>query len=306
MVCEDAAPRQEEVRQVVASYSSSSPYRVVYEENSSNLGYDRNIRHLIEAACGTFVMFMGDDDWFTPGALDPYLKFLSRNQHIGYVLRAHHMAHPDGTLEAFRYLPGPRCFPAGAETCAWMYKRSVAICGVTFRRESALRAATAEFDGTLLYQLHVVLETCLREESVYSDLPVAVGAQTYRDDRPHFGASVSESSRFQPGTVTPENSINFTKGFFEISRAFDDRHGTQVTDRIRRDLSRYSYPFLSIQRKRGCLQFARYARRLARETGLNATWHYLFYAMALLVLGERLCDRTILRIKRRLGHTPVL
>jgi glycosyltransferase involved in cell wall biosynthesis/SAM-dependent methyltransferase len=304
VISEDCAPRREEVRRVVERLRQRSAYKVIYRENLSNLGYDGNIRRLIEIASGTFVLFMGDDDWFKPGALDEYLAFLRCNRAVGYVLRSYFGMHPDGTSEPFRYLPGPKRFAPGVGTCAWMCKRSVSICGVTFKRESALKYASQQFDGTLLYQVYLVLEICLREESIYSDLPVAIGAQTYREDKPQFGASQSEKGRFKPGKVTFENSINFTRGFFEISQAFDRKHKAAVTQLIRKDLSKYSYPFLSIQRKRGVVNFLRYSYRLGKETGLNETWHYYAYTCALVVLGERMCDRLILLVKRRLGYTP--
>ncbi len=306
VICEDAAPRREEVRRIVEEFQAESPYRVVYEENTSNLGYDGNLRRLIEVASGVFVLFMGDDDWFPADVLDKYLDFLEQNQDVGYVLRSYLMEHPGGVCEPHRYLSGLRWFDPGVKSCAWLYKRSVVICGVTFKRQSALKYATNRFDGTLLYQLYLVLEICLREPSVYCDLPVAVAASSYRGDKPQFGAAVAEKGRFEVGVVSPENSINFTKGFFEISQAFDKEHGLRSTELIRRDLSKYSYPFLSIQRKRGFWRFLAYAVRLARETKLDATWHYHIYALALLVLGERVCDRMILLMKRCVGRTPNL
>lgn len=306
VICEDAAPRREEVRKVVEEFRAKSPYQVIYEENASNLGYDGNLRRLIEIASGVFVLFMGDDDWFPADVLDKYLDFLEQNPDVGYVLRSYLMEHPGGICEPHRYLGGRRRFDPGVKTCAWLYKRSVVICGVTFKRESARKYATNRFDGTLLYQLYLVLEIGLREPSVYCDLPVAIAASSYRGDRPQFGAAPAERGRFEVGVVSPENSINFTKGFFEISQAFDQEHGLRCTELIREDLSRYSYPFLSIQRKRGFWRFLAYAVRLARETELDATWHYPIYTLALLVLGERVCDRMILLMRRCVGHTPNL
>ena len=304
VVCEDCAPLREQVRKAVDDFQTGARCVVKYEENPTNLGYDGNLRKLIETASGEFVLFMGDDDWFNEGALDQFLRFLNANRDVGYVLRSYLGMHPDGKLEPFRYLDGPQRFQAGLSTCAWMYKRTVSICGVTFKRESAVKYATDRFDGSLLYQLYLVLEVCYREPSVYSDIPVAIAAQTYREDKPQFGVANKEKNRFQPGKVTIDNSINFSKGFFQISRSFDDEHGTNLTELITRDLSRYSYPFLSIQRKRGVREFMNYAYRLAKETRMNATWHYYFYTISLLILGERICDLVILRIKQHLGHTP--
>ncbi len=306
VVCEDVAPKRAQVRETVEAFRARTAYRVVYRENEANLGYDGNFRRLIETASGTFVLFMGDDDRFCVGALDAYLDFLEENQDVGYVLRSYLMEHPDGALEPHRYLQETTRFDPGLKTCAWLYKRSVVICGLTFKRDRALKCATAECDGTLLYQLHLVLEICLREPSVYCTLPVAICAPSYRDDTAQFGTAAREKDRFDVGTVTARNSINFTKGFFEISEAFDRRHGVDSTRLIRHDLSKYSYPFLSIQRKRGAFKFLRYSICLSKETELNATWHYYLYTLALFLLGDRACDWMILLIKRRLGYTPNL
>lgn len=306
VICEDAAPKREEVRHIVEEFLKATKYKVAYNENEANLGYDANIRRLIETASGVFVLFMGDDDWFKENSLDSFLAFLKENLDVGYVLRSYYGQHPSGPLEPFRYLPRSQRFAPGVATCAWLYKRSVSICGVTFKRESALKYSTNHFDGTLLYQLYLVLEICSREEAVYSDIPVAIGAQSFRKDKPQFGASSSEKGRYTPGEVTFDNSINFTKGFFEISHSFDKKNNSNITDLIRRDLSKYSYPFLSIQRKRGLCQFMRFSFRLAKETQINSTWHYYFYTLALSILGEGACDRAIVLIKNQFGYTPHL
>ena len=304
VISEDNAPRRQEIRKIVDTFRQKGQYKLVYEENPFNLGYDANLRHLIEIASGTFVLFMGDDDWFVDRTLNKFIAFLQENSDVGYMLRSYFAMHPDGTLEPFRYLPAPKRFSPGLETCAWLYKRSVSIAGVTFKRESALKYSSDQFDGTLLYQLCLVLEICFREESIYSDLPVAIAAQTFREDKPQFGAANNEKGRFTPGKVTASNSVNFTKGFFEIASDFDRRHGVNLTVLIREDLSKYSYPFLSIQRKRGLIGFIRYSLQLAKETGLNSTWHFYFYTLALLFFGERICDKVILLIKRQIGYTP--
>lgn len=305
VICEDASPARAAVMETVSRFVARSPYKVVYVENEKNLGYDGNIRKLIEVAIGDFVLFMGDDDHFVPGALGRYLEFLAAHRGVGYVLRSYCAEHSNGALENFQYCPAVRYFDPSVETCAFMFKRTVSIAGVTFKRSRALAASTDRFDGTLLYQLHLVLETVFTEPSVFCDIPVAIATQTFREDKPQFGASEKES-RFQPGKVTPENSIKFTQGFFEISNSFDEKHGTDVSRLIAIDLSKYSYPILSIQRKNGIFEFAKYSIRLARQTSINKTWHYYFYAVVLVFLGEAFCDKAIVWLKQRVGHTPAL
>jgi len=305
IVCEDLAPKRSEVREIAVKFKGITSYKFKYFENVENLGYDANIRKLIELADGDFIMFMGDDDRFFPGALDQFLVFLERNRGVGYVLRSYYGEHPDGTLETFKYLSKERILSPSIENCSFLFKRTVSIAGVTFKRTSALAHATNYFDGSLLYQLYLLLEITFVENSIYCDIPVAIVAQSFRDDKPHFGASKNES-KFEPGKVTSANSIAFTKGFFEISSAFDLKYNTNITKLIQLDLSKYSYPILSIQRKNGFFHFLKYSYNLAKHTSINRSWHYYFYCFVLLFLGEKICDTAIIYIKNKVGFTPKL
>jgi len=305
VISEDNAPQRNFVNQIVRNFISKSTYNVNYYENEQNLGYDANLRNLIDKAQGKFVLFMGDDDRFFPGALNLYISFLKNNLNVGYVLRSYYSEHPSGRLEIFKYLPSPQTFESGVENLPFFFKRTVSIAGVTFNRELAYNLRTNIFDGTLLYQLYLVLEIAYKYESVYCNIPFAIVAQSYRLDKPNFGASTSES-KFQVGKVTSSNSINFTKGFFDISNYFDNKYQTCITNMIKKDLSKYSYPILSIQRKNGIINFIKYSFRLANETSINKTWHYYFYTFSLIIFGETICDSLIDFIKKNLGYTPSL
>lgn len=306
VVCEDYAPRREEVRKAVTGFAATSRYVVRYIENEVNLGYDGNLRRLIEVAEGKYVMFMGDDDLFVEGALDKFLDFISSHPDIKYFLRSHIVVHPGGRIERFRYLPKTAPLPAGENTVAWLFKRCVTICGFTISRDDAFKAATAEVDGTLLYQVYLMAEVCLTHDSMYCDIPVVQAVQSFRKDEPNFGHAASEKNRYTPGKISPDNSINFTKAYFELTDYLDKRHGTSLTGQVRIMLSRFSYPFLSIQRKRGIPAFLRYAKRLETECGFGCTPQFYMYKWGLVVLGESVCDRVIVAIKNALGYTPNL
>lgn len=304
VICEDLAPKRDEVRPIVTAFTASSAYPIRYYENTTNRGFDGNLRRLVECASGEYVMFMGDDDLFVPGALNRFIAFLKQNCDKPYVLRSYLSVHPDGRTEYFRYLPKSEGLPAGEATVAWLFKRSVSLCGFTISREKALEFSTMDLDGTLLYQIYLMAQVCLKYDSIYCDIPITHAVQTFRGDKAMFGNSEAEKSRFTPGTVSHDNSINFTKAYFEVTAYLDNQHGTSLTQRVRTDLSKYSYPFLSIQRKRGIGSFLRYAKRLETEVGFGCTAYFHLYKWALVLFGERVCDRLIGVIKRTLGHTP--
>ena len=304
VICEDLAPKRLEVRAVVNTFAQVSAFPTRYHENTINRGFDGNLRRLIECAGGEYIMFMGDDDLFVAGALTLFIEFLKKNCDKPYVLRAYLTKHPDGRTEYFRYLPKTTLLTHSEAKVAWLFKRSVTICGFTISRTEALKYSTTDLDGTLLYQVYLMAQVCLRNDSVYCDIPVVNAVQTFRKDKPMFGSSEAEKSRFTPGTVSHDNSINFTKAYFEVTAYFDKQHGTDLTKLVRVDLSKYSYPFLSIQRKRGIPSFLRYAKRLEAEVGFGCTAYYHVYKWALVIFGEQVCDRLIARVKRSVGHTP--
>ena len=306
VICEDFSPKRVEIRKRVNEFRTQSHFEVRYIENDKNLGYDGNIRKLVTQADGRFVLYMGDDDLFIPGALDQFLGFLTEHINIKYVLRSYIVVHPDGVVEAFRYMSESAEIPPGEDSVAWLFKRSVTICGFTINREEALKHATADLDGTLLYQIYMMSQVCLEHPSVYCDLPVAQAVLTWHGDTAMFGNAEAEKSRFTPGSVTGDNSINFTKNYFEVADYLDHSHGTHLAELVRQSLSKYSYPFLSIQRKRGIKLFLLYANRLEQECGFGVTPYFYIYKWALVFLGENICDRTIRLIKRASKHTPNL
>lgn len=306
VVCEDGAPKRLEVRARVEAAIAATKFHVRYFENETNLGFDGNLRRLVERASGKYILFMGDDDLFVPGALDRYIDFLKQNQDKKYILRTYMTIHPDGHTEYYRYLPATSVLPAGEESVAWLFKRSVTICGFTISRAEALKHATLDLDGTLLYQVYLMAQVCMENESIYCDIPVAHAVQSFREDKPMFGASEAEKGRYVPGSVSQDNSINFSAAYFEVTSYLDRLHKTHLTDLVRLDLSKYSYPFLSIQRKRGIPSFLQYAKRLENELDFGCTAYFHVYKWALVFLGETVCDQIIMLIKRTVGHTPNL
>jgi glycosyltransferase involved in cell wall biosynthesis len=305
VIAEDAAPLREVVRSKVQEFKNMSNYEIYYHENAQNLGYDANLRNLIVLAKGEFVLFMGDDDLFKPNALQEYLSFLHFHKNYNYILRSYEIEHANGGIETFKYFSKTTILEAGDTSACFLFKRSVSIAGFTISRKRALELATDKFDGTLLYQLHLVLNIAYFEDTIFCDIPVARVTQSFRKNDTAFGTADKES-KFTPGKISQENSIRFTEGFFEISKDFDSEHSTNLTSLIKTDLSKYSYPILSIQRKNGCRSFISYFIRLAKRTGINKTWHFYFYSFSLLLLGEKICDKAIVFIKAKFGYTPQL
>lgn len=304
VVCEDCSPRQQEIRDVVAGFRSDRSYPVVYFENKKNLGYDGTFCELVRCASGTWLIFMGDDDEFVPGALDKVLGFLRGHHGLGYVMKSHYMIYDEKRKERFRYFQQSMFFEPGVEAYVELFRKSVYIAGFTIRREYSVPFLTDRFDGTMLIQLYLLAEVVLRYPSAYFDEPFT---QQYASHEHNVGDVMfdREKGKFIPRRPTLEISLNFLKSFSRITEFVDQQHAIASTERIKKDMSKYFYPSLAVHRNSGLKAFFQYVREL-NKMGFNASYLYYLYVVLLVVLGKGVCDWGIFQLKRILGHTPRL
>lgn len=302
LICEDKSPERPAIAAVVRKYRHQYPGKIFIEENSVNLGYDGNLRRLVQRAHGQYCVFMGNDDLMCTGGLAAIASAIQRQPDCGVVVRSYATFEnsPGELKQVFRYFPQEHVISAGAQAIFTAYRRSVVIPGMVIHRESALSVATSRFDGTLLYQLYLVGMILAHRSVVFVPQIIALR----RDGTPpDFGNSAAERGKFVPHDQTPASSIHFMQGMLAIARYVEDATRLEVFSSIRADIGNYAYPILSIQAKRPLRVFVKYSLTLAR-LGL---WRYpLFhlYFITLLLIGPDRSDNIIKMIKRRLGYTP--
>ncbi len=304
VINEDHSPERHLIQEIIEHYSSLYPEQIRYFENEKNLGYDANLRSLIERAKGEYCLFMGNDDLMCPGALSTISDTISRYPKIGVYLRSFEAfdGQPDNIVQTFRYFDKENFFPAGAESISTFYKRSVVIPGVTLHREAALQFATDKFDGALLYQIYLIANILVEWNGVFSPEIVTL----YRNGGiPDFGNSASEKGKFVPQTRTTESSVSFMRGMLDIAQHVEVARHVNIYQRILKDLSNYSYPFISVQADKPIGEFFRYYVSLIKlGFGRQLLFHLYFFSIVL--LGERRMDCVIAWIKRKFGHTPAI
>lgn len=303
VICEDNSPLRNIIRKTVLEFRSQSQIEIKYIENISNFGYDKNLRELILNANGQYVLFMGDDDMFVPYALDKYLHKLKENKQSGYILRSYRNIYKNGEVEDFRYFKGDKNFTSGIETYINLFNKSVFISGFCVKRTLSIPFMTDSLDGSLLFQLYLLAEICIRYQSSYFDFPLTQAIEG--NSVPMFGCSDAEKDFYSPGSITIENSINFLKKYIEVIEFIDYKNNIQTKDIMLKIMSKYSYPSLAIQRGKRRNDYKIYVREL-RKIGLNKSLYFEIYNLGLLILGKKGCDFIIRFIKRNLGRRPNL
>ena len=88
VIAEDFSPERQAIAAKVAEHQQQFGEKLKYFENSQTLGYDGNLRRLIELATGDYVLFMGNDDLLAAGALFAVANAVRERQDVGVVLRS--------------------------------------------------------------------------------------------------------------------------------------------------------------------------------------------------------------------------
>jgi len=304
VIAEDSSPERPAIAAKVTEYQQRFGAKVQYHENPQTLGYDGNLRRLVDFATGDYVLFMGNDDLLAPGALRAVAAAVRERQDVGVVLRSYSsfVSDPEQPVQVFRYFGEDRVFPPGPDTVVTFFRRCVFISGMVFKRSSAAAYATERFDGTLLYQQHLAGHILAQESGVYLN---RILSYHRLGGVPDFGASAAEKGLFVPKQQTPASSVHFMRGMLEIAYSLDAAGGSKVGRRILRDIGNYAYPILSIQAGRSFGAFLSYLWQLMK-LGFWRVPLFHVYALGLLVLGRKNCDGLIARIKKSLGRAPIL
>ena len=305
LVVEDCSPRRDEIRVVVERAAARRPdCRVRFHGNERNLGFDGNVRRVLELSEGEFTLFMGDDDLLRPGALRRLGDVIEKNRNLGVILRAYEQVdfETGRRIEVFRYFPEDRMFPPGPPTMRTFFRRCVSIAGYTIHTASAQRFATEKLDGTLLYQLYVGTRV-VQERKGYFVSDILTAMRKDERQRHFFGSASAEKGLFAPGELTPEHSVQFMKGMVRVAQELESDTHAGVLDAIMKDLSNYSYAYLRLhaQDRR---KFVGYVKDL-QALGLGRTPLFWGYSAALLALPTPVLDGGIRLLKRTLRSTPL-
>ncbi|MCR5215109.1 MAG: glycosyltransferase [Eubacterium sp.] len=304
IIQEDKAPKRQEVREVVQDFidiRNKNGYEIKYFENEENCGYDKNLRTLPKRATGEYVMYMGDDDMYVPGALDEYLDLLLKEK-PGYILRRYRTIHKDNSVEEYRYSKENVFFRPGEDAYVELFRRSLFISGFTFRRGLFSDYDCDIFDGTLLFQLYIQATICLTSKSAYFDIPIT---QQIEGGIPYFGKSESEKGLYTSGSNTVEGSLNFMRQVIYMAEKLDEKLNVSCSQKIIESYSKYSYGFLLEHRDDGVKTYKRYAKGL-KELGFACTSYFYIYYYLLLIFGKRGSAKIIMFLKKIIGKTPRL
>jgi abequosyltransferase len=305
VICEDNSPQRVQIAGVVREYQSTYPDIILrYIENETNLGYDGNIRRLVEMSNGQFCFFMGNDDLMCADALAHVSGVIGAHSNVGVVLKSYAWfdESPGKINQEVRYFNEETDLGSGPGAIGYAFRRSGVISGYIVHRDAAHDAATDEFDGTLYYQMHLTARVLLNKTAVCTPQVLVLCRNS---EPPDFGASARERGKYLPGRYTPTARVNMIAGAISIIRNLQTNYGVDVVEKVIHDYANYFYPYIKDQLTLSLREYWKLYREFA---GMGFGKYPLFhlYFIAGYLLGEEKFDAITRVVRRRLGRSPHL
>jgi len=302
VICEDVSRERDQIATIVHDYASRYPGTLRYCENEVNLGYDGNIRRLVQQASGRYCFFMGNDDIVCSASLREVAAILDRHSNVGVVLKSYAWfdEFPDKINQEVRYFCEEREFAAGREAIRICFRRSGVISGYIVHRDSALSAATDKFDGTLYYQVHLTANVLVDRCAVCTPKVLVL---CRAGEAPEFGSGNSEKGKYVPGCYTPEARLSMVSGALSIVKNLRDTRGIDVVEEVTRDYAHYFYPYIKDQLDLSFEEFMQLYRGFSRMGFGRYPMFHLYCAVGYLI-GEEKFDAITRFVRGTLGRSP--
>lgn len=301
VICEDASPERSSIADVVSEYQLSYPGYIFYHENSVNLGYDGNIRNLIEKARGQYCFFLGNDDLMCEGALEEVARLLKTHKNVGLVLKSYAwFSDSDKNIKnTVRYFSKECIFKAGKQAICSCLRRSGIIAGYIIDRDAAHKFATDIFDGSLFYQMHITANLLVEMNAVFTPKVLVL----CRDgERPEFGNSQSERGKYIPGSFNAYARLNMISGVLSIVKKLNETRDIDVYSEVMRNYSNYFYLCIRDQLHLPLSKYWALYRSFGRM-GFDKYIMFHIYVLSAYLLGQKNFDWIVKKTQKILGRS---
>ena len=302
LICEDKSEERDLISEIAEEYDKRYPNKIIYHGNEKNLGYDANIRNLINLSDGTYCFFMGNDDIMNEKALETTYSYIQDVGEIGVALRGYAIfdKDPKKWKQTIRYFNEPKVFDVGADTIATFFRRVGVISGFIINRDKAVTYATDRFDGGLYYQMYITASVLTELKGIA--IPEILTLS--RDGiEPDFGNSENEKDIYTPGAITYTARINMLKSMIEIASYIEKEHGVLISQKIKKDIDCYLYPYIRDQYILPIKEYIMFFNQL-KSIGLLQSIRPKVYFVLTFIIGRKGMDFLIEVIRKVYGRSP--
>ena len=291
VVSEDCSPQKDEIRKMVNEFSQTSPFKVVFNSNDNNLGYDRNLKKLQELSSGEYIFYLSDDDVIVSGALDKLVEFIEQSTNKPGLIYGSFWYGPISDMrrkhkESFEIVSGEN------SASKYVYD-AILFSGLIFRRDCIIELHADRFKNLNYFQVYMFLHVIEKYGGYYLD---EVMIDSVSDGENAYGQVESSKANNHSENVDLANrdsvfsNLEFNKGLFKVIKIFDEDNGTSVFAEFSKEYSLRSFGGLCRARSYGIKTFKKYWIKL-HEMDMDYTKIVHVYYFVLLIFGSKIGEK---------------
>jgi hypothetical protein len=239
LVCEDMSPERPLISALCMQWSSILKKKgciLKYVENTTNLGYDGNVRKLFEESSCTWVMLIGNDDVLLPQCAQTIQNYLVKFPNVLCASRTflRFENFPENILGISKIFDSDTLITHSTHTSNLIFRSCGFVGGLVFNKDWAVSKTTKIYDGSLYYQIYLACEAYCERGIDYIATPIVAGRS---GNPPLFGSASAENSVHVPGSYTTQGRTKMWNSVLEISINVGQKHSLDLVTNIRKELA---------------------------------------------------------------------
>jgi len=237
IVCEDFSPERSDITQIALRLTpllDSKGIKFSYIENDRNLGYDGNVRKLIESAAYKWVILIGNDDLFLPDGLQIIDEYCKRNPNVAMISRPFLRFYTDinNPIGISRLLEGEHIITKDNYSAKYIFRVCGFVGGLIINKNWAEPFHTNKYDGSLYYQIYLGAHAYCTNGIGYLSKPTIGGRA---GNPPLFGESGAE--HHVPGAYSAKGRASMWRGVLDIANDLGNLYRIDLKTDLKRELT---------------------------------------------------------------------
>lgn len=282
VVSEDCSPKKDEIKKLLQKISSISPYKIIFNSNEKNLGYDKNIKKLIDLSTSEYILFITDDDMFSKNSLDTIICNL-KEQKPAFLLTPY--LHVKTGMQDRKY-ERSHLIKSGLNSVNKYLFNSILVSGLIFKKSLIPEYHADKFDKLIYSQVYIFSSILYKNEGAYLNVNLI---DCVEDGENAYGKSESNINKELANRAKPISNLEFNKGLIQIIRIFDDDYNENLHKDFSWEYSLRSWRGLSESKKMSQKEMNDYFKKLLNLDISRPYISYLYF-LGLSILGFKITN----------------
>ena len=267
VVSEDCSPKKREITKLVTNLTKKIPYQVNFNSNNHNLGYDKNIKKLIDLSNSEYILFITDDDVFRAKSLDKIIYFLENNKPSFLLTPFFHEKHKNNQRKYYK----SHIVNCGIESIKKYIFDSILVSGLIFKKSLLPEYDVNKFHKLIYSQVYLFSYLLYRYDGFYLD---DVLIDCIEDGENAYGISKNNINEKLADRTKPISNLEFNKGLIKIIKIFDNDHNESLHRKFSFEYSLRSWTGLYESRKISQKEMNNFFKELIK---LDVSFQYISY-----------------------------